>query len=102
MLRIKFVFKIDGKIKSIKVGTSKDISQQAISHIKCFTLGIALYFSTFYSIYHPKEYLRTFLTLPSELLSKSSCKPISYGRQEFMLLISKANSKMSSQSQRQQ
>lgn len=38
VLGIKFLLKIDGEIKSMKVGTSKDISQQAISHIKCFTI----------------------------------------------------------------
>jgi len=34
VLRIKFVSKIDAEIKSTKVGTSKDISDQAISHIR--------------------------------------------------------------------
>lgn len=53
-LRIKAVLNIDGEIKSMKVGTSKDISQQAISHTKCFTLRIALYFSTYSSIHHPE------------------------------------------------
>lgn len=54
VLRIESVLKIEGKIKSLRASTSKDISQQAISHMKCFTLGIALYFSTFSSVYHLK------------------------------------------------
>lgn len=45
ILRIKFVLKIDGEIKSMKVGTSKDISQQAIFHIRHCTVFLYFFFS---------------------------------------------------------